>query len=62
MPVGEMLKLVWTWKEAAYQDTKDMSPAERIEYFRDARNRFEKRSGAKLDLPEGRRHRRGSSA
>jgi hypothetical protein len=59
MPVSKMLEQVWRWKEAIHQETKDLSPQERIEYFRQATRRFEERAGRSLDLPPPRKEARG---
>ena len=59
MPVSRMLEQVWQWKQAIHQETKDLSPQERIEYFRQATRRFEERAGHNLDLPPPRRKARG---
>ena len=60
MTVSQALKRVWEWKEAIYQDVKDLTPAERIEYYRKASREFEERTGGELDLPAPRKKARGT--
>ena len=56
--VSEALQRVWDWKEAVYQDIKDLTPAERIEYYRKAAKAFEDSTGGPLDLTKPRRRAR----
>ena len=51
MPVSEALRRVWQWKEAVYQDVKDLTPEERIAYYRKAAEEFEQKTGGPLNLP-----------
>ena len=52
--VPKALKEVWAWKESVYEDIKLLSPNERIEYFRNAREKFlEERGLEKVKLKEG---------
>ena len=38
--VSKALKEVWEWKESVYEDIKDLSPHERIEFFRKQSDKF----------------------
>ena len=59
MTVSKALEQVWEWKQAVYEDIKDMDAPSRLAYFRAARQRLEAKLGHKLDLPpSGRRRRR----
>ena len=51
MTVSKALEQVWQWKQAVYEDIKDMDAAARLAYFRGARQRLEEKVGRKLDLP-----------
>ena len=57
MKVSKALERVWRWKEQVYQDIKGMSSAQRVAYFKQARQRLEARVGVKLELPRPKRHR-----
>ena len=62
MSVSKVMKEVWRWKEEVYQDTKNMTSAERIAYFRDASRRLEEKTGMKLDLPRAEPRKPGVTA
>ena len=55
MTVSKAMERVWEWRDAIHQETKDMTRAERIEYFRQARKRLEERTGRRLNLPSPRK-------
>jgi len=38
--VSKALEEVWEWKESVYEDIKDLSPYERIEFFRKRSDEF----------------------
>lgn len=55
MKVSKALEEVWRWKDAVYEDIKEMTRAERIAYFKGAQARLEEKTGTKLHLPRRRR-------
>jgi hypothetical protein len=55
MKVSKTLQEVWRWKEEVARDTKDMSMAEQIAFFRQADQRLAEKTGRKLDLPRASR-------
>jgi len=40
MNVSKSLKEVWDWKDALYEETKDMSKEELVEFFNDNTKEF----------------------
>jgi hypothetical protein len=46
--ISKCLEEVWEWKEAVYQDTKDMSMEEKQAYFREGLELAAKTLGAQL--------------
>jgi hypothetical protein len=55
MTISKALERVWEWKQAVYEETKDMTPQEQLAHFHDAQRRLEQKVGARLDLPHMRR-------
>jgi len=52
--VSKALEEVWEWKEAVYNDIKDLSPEERIVFFRERSDRLlEKLDLEKVKVREG---------
>ena len=58
MKVSKALQQVWEWKQAVYEDIKDMDAAERLAYFHQAAQRLEEKTGRKLSLPTAQPRRR----
>ena len=59
MKVSKALSDVWKWKEEIYQDIKDMTPAQRIAYFRRGGELLAQKTGRRLNLPTATGRRRG---
>jgi len=56
MKVSEALERVWAWKQAVYEDIRELNASQRRAYFRQAKECLEAKTGTKLDLPSaGRR-------
>jgi len=51
MKVSKSLEDVWRWKDEVVQQTKDMSRADQVAFFRRAGERLAEKTGRKLDLP-----------
>jgi len=50
MKVSKAMEDVWEWKQAVYEDIRDMDTQQRQAYFRAARERLEAETGGKLGL------------
>ena len=59
MTVSEALLRVWRWKEAVYEDVKDLSPEERAEHYCSAARQIEEQTGGEMALPAPRKKARG---
>jgi hypothetical protein len=53
MIVEKSLEEVWTWKDAVYNDTKNMSKDEELNYFKEKTDSFLKSLGFKKKLGAG---------
>ena len=52
--VSKALKEVWEWKESVYQETKDMTTKEGLEYIRNEANKILEEEGLeKVKVKEG---------
>ena len=52
--VSKALKEVWEWKESVYQETKDMTTKEGLEYIKNEANRILEEEGLeKVKVKEG---------
>ena len=53
---NKMMQEVWRWKEEVAREIEGMTSKQRIAHFQQALQRFEEKTGKKLDLPRLERH------
>jgi len=51
MKISKALEDVWRWKDEVVEETRDMSRAEQVAFFRRSGERLAEKTGRKLDLP-----------